>query len=220
VIRTLIVDDDPRVAGMHAGFVAEIPGFEVVGVARTAAEARIKVRELRPDLLLADIYLPDQPGLTLLTELGIDTVVLTAASDARTVRAAIRAGALHYLIKPLTQGQLADRLTGYARYRELLHTQAGLAQTDVDRAYRLLHDQDRTMTARGRSPATLRLVSDRLRAERVPLSAAEVATTLGIARATAQRYLTALADSGAARMRLRYGLTGRPEHEYLWTGER
>jgi response regulator of citrate/malate metabolism len=56
--------------------------------------------------------------------------------------------------------------------------------------------------------------------ERAPLSAAEVAAALGIARATAQRYLTALAESGAVEMRLRYGVTGRPEHEYLWAGDR
>jgi two-component system CitB family response regulator len=146
--------------------------------------------------------------------------VLSAASDARTVRAAVRAGALNYLIKPFTRRQLADRLTGYARYRGLLDTEAGLSQANVDRAYRVLHEQDPTVPPKGQSPATLRLVSDRLRTEGTPLSAAEVAAQLGIARATAQRYLTALADSGAVEMRLRYGVTGRPEHEYLWAGER
>jgi len=216
VIRTLIVDDDFRVAGVHAGFVAEVPGFEVVGVARTAAEARVRVAELRPDLLLLDIYLPDQSGLTLLVELATDTVVLSAASDARTIRAAVRAGALNYLVKPFTRRQLADRLTSYARYRALLDTERGLAQADVDRAFRLLHEQDRTVAPKGQSPATSRLVSERLRSEGAPLSAAELAAQLGIARATAQRYLTALADAGAVEMRLRYGVTGRPEHEYLW----
>ena len=216
MIRTLIVDDDFRVAGVHAGFVAEVPGFEVVGVARTAAEARVRVAELRPDLLLLDIYLPDQSGLTLLVELATDTVVLSAASDARTIRAAVRAGALNYLVKPFTRRQLADRLTSYARYRALLDTERGLAQADVDRAFRLLHEQDRTVAPKGQSPATSRLVSERLRSEGAPLSAAELAAQLGIARATAQRYLTALADAGAVEMRLRYGVTGRPEHEYLW----
>jgi two-component system CitB family response regulator len=41
-------------------------------------------------------------------------------------------------------------------------------------------------------------------------------TELGIARATAQRYLAGLVDDGVAVMRLRYGGTGRPEHEYEW----
>jgi DNA-binding NarL/FixJ family response regulator len=54
MIRTLIVDDDFRVAGAHAGFVEEVFGFTVVGTAHTAAEARARVRELSPDLVLLD----------------------------------------------------------------------------------------------------------------------------------------------------------------------
>jgi two-component system CitB family response regulator len=45
-----------------------------------------------------------------------------------------------------------------------------------------------------------------------------VATERGIARATAQRYLAALARDGSAEMHLRYGATGRPEHRYRRIG--
>ncbi|GAA4542645.1 response regulator [Amycolatopsis samaneae] len=217
MIRTLIVDDDFRVAGVHAGFVEEVAGFAVVGTAHTAAEARARVRELAPDLVLLDIYLPDEPGLSVLPDLRTDTIVLSAATDTASVRAAIRAGALNYLIKPFTTRQLADRLAGYARYRGLVDGDRALGQDDVDRAFRVLHEQDRTAAPKGQSTATSRLVSDLLRQADGPLSAAEVAGELGMARATAQRYLTALAESGAVRMRLRYGATGRPEHEYRWT---
>jgi two-component system CitB family response regulator len=220
VIRTLIVDDDFRVAGVHAGFVAEVAGFEVVGVAHTAAEARVRVRDTRPDLVLLDIYLPDQSGLTLLGELGTDAIVLSAASDTRTVTAAARAGALNYLVKPFTRRQLGDRLAGYARYRRALAPDRSLTQEDVDRAFRALHEQDRTPAPKGRSETTSRLVTELLRAAAGPLSAAEVAGQLGIARATAQRYLTALAGNGTVEMRLRYGVAGRPEHEYLWAAGR
>ncbi|MFE0022876.1 response regulator [Amycolatopsis sp. NPDC059021] len=217
MIRTLIVDDDFRVAGVHAGFVEEVAGFAVVGTAHTAAEARARVRELSPDLVLLDVYLPDESGLSVLPELQADTIVLSAATDAASIRTAIRAGALNYLIKPFTTRQLADRLTSYARYRGLLAEDRALGQDDVDRAFRVLHEQDRTAAPKGQSTATSRLVSDLLRKADGPLSAAEVAGELGMARATAQRYLTALAESGAVRMRLRYGATGRPEHEYRWT---
>lgn len=219
MIRTLIVDDDFRVAGVHAGFVEDVPGFGVAGIAHTAAEARARVRELKPDLVLLDVYLPDEPGLTLLPDLRTDTIVLSAATDARSIRAALRAGALNYLIKPFTTRQLAERLTSYARYRQLFGDDQGLSQDDVDRAFRTLHEQDRTVTPKGQSTATSRLVSDSLKAAARPLSAAEVAGELGMARATAQRYLTALAESGAVEMRLRYGATGRPEHEYSWTAD-
>lgn len=218
MIRTLIVDDDFRVAGVHAGFVAEVPGFTVVGTAHTAAEARARVRELSPDLVLLDVYLPDEPGLTLLGQLQTDTIVLSAATDTRSVRAAIRGGALNYLVKPFTTRQLAERLTGYARYRQLVGEDRNLAQSDVDRAFRVLHEQDRAVAPKGQSSATARLVSDQLRQAARPLSAAEIASELGVARATAQRYLTALAEAGTVEMRLRYGATGRPEHEYSWRG--
>jgi response regulator of citrate/malate metabolism len=48
------------------------------------------------------------------------------------------------------------------------------------------------------------------------LSANDLADRLGIARATAQRYLAALVEGGEATINLRYGSTGRPEHEYSW----
>jgi response regulator of citrate/malate metabolism len=218
VIRTLIVDDDFRVAGVHAGFVEEVPGFSVVGTAHTAAEARARVRELAPDLILLDVYLPDESGLSVLPELQTDTIVLSAASDTGSIRAAIRAGALNYLIKPFTTRQLAERLVSYSRYRGVLDAERSLSQDEVDRAFRTLHEQDRTVTPKGQSMATSRLVSDQLKSAARPLSAAEVAGELGMARATAQRYLTALAEAGTIEMRLRYGATGRPEHEYSWNG--
>ncbi len=48
------------------------------------------------------------------------------------------------------------------------------------------------------------------------MTAAELAPELGLGRATAQRYLAGLVQEGRATMRLRYGSTGRPEHEYRW----
>ncbi|HVV11845.1 response regulator [Amycolatopsis sp.] len=216
MIRTLIVDDDFRVAGVHAGFVEEVPGFAVVGTAHTAAEARARVRELTPDLVLLDVYLPDESGLALLGELQTDAIVLSAATDTRSVRVALRAGAVNYLIKPFTTRQFAERLTAYARYRQFLGEDRNLAQEEVDRAFRLPHEHDRAAAPKGQSSATARLVADQLRQAARPLSAAEVAGELGVARATAQRYLTALAEAGTIEMRLRYGATGRPEHEYSW----
>jgi response regulator of citrate/malate metabolism len=50
VIKVLVVDDDFRVAAMHAQFVRRVAGFEVVGVAHTAAEAAEIAARLRPDL--------------------------------------------------------------------------------------------------------------------------------------------------------------------------
>lgn len=62
MIRTLVVDDDFRVARLHAAYVSEVDGYAVVGQAHSAAEAREAMTRLRPDLVLLDLYLPDGHG--------------------------------------------------------------------------------------------------------------------------------------------------------------
>jgi response regulator of citrate/malate metabolism len=60
MISTLVVDDDFMVAKLHAAFVERTPGFKVVRVVHTGADALRAVHELPPDLVLLDIYLPDR----------------------------------------------------------------------------------------------------------------------------------------------------------------
>ena len=123
---------------------------------------------------------------------------------------------MNFLVKPFTAEQFADRLTAYRHYRSVLATDRTLSQDEIDRLARMLHDGDRPAAPKGQSAVTVRLVSEALRTAGMPRTAAEVADELGISRATAQRYLAALARDGAAEMRLRYGATGRPEHRYRW----
>ena len=68
-IRTLIVDDDFQVASIHADYVDRVDNFTVAGVAHTAAAAAAAVQQLHPDLILLDLYLPDEGGLSLLARL-------------------------------------------------------------------------------------------------------------------------------------------------------
>jgi two-component system CitB family response regulator len=217
MIRVLIVEDDFRVAEVHLAFTHRVPGFQVVATALTAADARRMLVEHHPDLMLLDAYLPDDSGLNLLAETDVDAIMLTAASDPATVRTAWARGALNYLVKPFTAEQLVDRLDAYARYRGLLGAaRRQLSQSDIDLAVRHLHNGDRPATPKGQSAVTARLVADALRlAAGEPRTAAEIAAELGIARATAQRYLATLEQAGAATMTLRYGATGRPEHLYV-----
>ncbi|WP_280302829.1 helix-turn-helix domain-containing protein, partial [Nocardia neocaledoniensis] len=70
---------------------------------------------------------------------------------------------------------------------------------------------DRAATA---SSPTRDLVLRAIQSAAEPMSAGEIATAIGISRATAQRYLAALVTAGDLRMRLRYGTTGRPEQEF------
>jgi response regulator of citrate/malate metabolism len=217
VISVLVVDDDFRVAQMHAVFVGQVPGMAVVGVAHSAATTLSMVAEHQPDLVLLDNYLPDRAGVELAAELAADVFMVTADSSVATVRAAFAAGALNYLIKPFNAEQLTLRLRAYSRYRAALQDGSGeMTQQGIDRAVDTLHLADRPPAPKGQSTVTARLVTEALQGAVTPQSAADIADRLGIARATAQRYLAALADDGRAMMTLRYGSTGRPEHQYLW----
>lgn len=213
MIRILVVDDDYRVADLHARYVGEVRGFEVVGTARTAAEALGAAEQLEPDLVLLDQYLPDAPGTSVLPQLTADVIMVTAAGDAPQVRQALGAGALGYLIKPFEPAALAERLRSYARYRTQLGGQRTLHQEQVDRAVRALHGADR---GGARSSPTGDLVVGAVREAGGPLTASEVAERLGTSRTTAQRYLADLSARGQVSVRLRYGATGRPEHLYEW----
>lgn len=209
----LVVDDDFHVGRLHAGFVNAVPGFTALTPVGTAEQAMRTVHAHQPDLVLLDVYLPDALGLDLLRALDVDVIMLTAAADPASVRTAVRRGALAYLIKPFPNERLARTLRAYARYRRLLTDRDLLAQETVERALHALHPGENTSPGERTRSATEASVLAALETG-TPLSAAEIARKVGVSRATAQRYLSALAEDGSVEIQLRYGSTGRPEHRY------
>lgn len=209
-IRTLVLDDDFRVGRLHQAIVGDRPGFVALEPVRTIAEARAAVRDRAPDLLVADVYLPDGDGIGLVREAGVDAIVVSAADDPATVRRALRSGAHAYLIKPFEPRTLVSALDRYARFRNLLSGDRALPQKDLDRALAILHGSGEAASS-SRS-ATEQVVLAALGEDEA--SAAEIGERVGISRATAQRHLAALAERDAVEVRLRYGATGRPEHRY------
>jgi len=222
LIGVLIVDDDYRVAQVHADFVGRMPNMRVVGLAHTAAAAFEAVVKHRPDLVLLDIYLPDAGGLDVLERLrrggehSPDVLLLTAAHDMPTVRRAMRAGALHYLIKPVDFGTLHQRLTAYAELHQRRRVDGDVDQREVDRLFGLMRRGDSVSAGlpKGQSSPTAERIVGVLRESADSLPAVEVAKRVGVSRATAQRYLSSLAQSDVVRLELNYGSTGRPEHRY------
>ncbi|MET9293507.1 response regulator [Streptomyces sp. NPDC003077] len=223
MIDVLVVDDDLHVARINAAYVAKVPGFRVVSVAHTAAEA-LTALETRPvDLVLLDHYLPDGTGLRLVAGLrqrGLhtDVIMVTAARDIATVQAAMRHGALQYLVKPFTFAGLRSKLEAYATLRRTFEDGGQAEQSDVDRLFGALGSAGAgpAELPKGHSTATADRVRGVLRGADAPLSAQEVAARAGLSRQTAQRYLKLLERAGRLRLTLRYGDTGRPEHRYEW----
>jgi response regulator of citrate/malate metabolism len=220
MIRVLVVDDDFRVAQLHAAYVRQVEGFEMVGLAHTAADAIRLASELKPDLVLLDEYLPDASGTSIIGRLGAATILISAGEDAGAVRRAIAHGAVNYILKPFPPSVLVDRLRAFARFWGMLGQEVSLDQTSVDKALQAMRAGDSPTAAyrKGRSVVTADSIGEVLRDANGALTAVEVAEATGVSRATAQRYLADLARDGRVELSLRYGSTGRPEHRYAWRG--
>jgi len=216
MIRVVVVDDDFRVADLHAQYVEEVAGFEVVGVAHTARSAVETATRTEADLVLLDQYLPDAPGITVIRRVAADVMMLTSAAQSEVVDEALRLGAVNYLLKPFTESDLAARLHAYAKFRSQIKARQTLEQSEIDRAIRTLHGGDMLDSSlpKGRSAHTAQLILDAVRAAGQPVAAGDLADQLGISRGTAQRYLSDLAAQGRVAVARRYGNSGRPEHLY------
>lgn len=209
----LVVDDDFRIADLHASIADATPRFRAVGTVGTVAGALRLADAERPDVILLDAYLPDGSGLELLRRLDSDAIMVTASNDAATVRRALRHGAFSYLIKPFDPEALVGRLNSYAAYRDALRVPGAVFdQASLDAALAVSRPAAGVpVRARG---ATEQAVLDALVSAGSAQSAPAVAELVGVSRATAQRYLGTLASAGLVDVQLKYGATGRPEHRY------
>ncbi|HEV2249665.1 MAG TPA: response regulator [Candidatus Limnocylindria bacterium] len=222
-IRTLIVEDDYRVAEIHRGFIERLASFSVVGVAHTAADALDRAERDRPELVLLDIYLPDRSGLEVLRELHatgrppVDVIAITAANDVETLRSALQGGVVHYLVKPFQFNAFREKLESYAALRSRLRQVREVDQREIDELYATLRSGSGLDLPKGLSPATLALVARTLRESDRDLSAEDVAERTGVSRVTSRRYLDRLVRSGLVDVTMRYGKAGRPEHRFRWS---
>ena len=222
MIRTLIIEDDFRVAEINAAYVSKDSDFEVIGVAFTAASGYEMVLKEKPDLVLLDLYLPDEHGLELFARLQQlprgtkpDVFVITAARDSQSLKDAIQLGAATYIVKPFSGNQLMERLSTYKSAFARLASNDDVSQDEIDATVALMRGNKlATESDPISSNPTTTLILNCLQANGVPMSASEIASTLGISRATAQRYLSQMSDRKLVTLELQYGNAGRPINNY------
>lgn len=117
--RVVIVDDEPPARRKLLRLLEACPGFRCVGEAASVAAAVPVLEELRPDLLLLDIQLPDGTGFDVLSQLSEAnrplTIFITAHNHHAVEAFAIRA--LDYLLKPVSPQRFQSAID---RAREIL----------------------------------------------------------------------------------------------------
>ncbi|MFQ5684592.1 MAG: response regulator, partial [Candidatus Binatia bacterium] len=119
-IRVLLVDDHALFRDGLASLLAEQADFEVVGEAEHGEEALKKARELEPDLILMDIYMPGGDGLTATRRIkeelaSVKIVILTISEEDQKLFEAVKSGAQGYLLKKMKTQQFLELLRGISR---------------------------------------------------------------------------------------------------------
>ena len=113
--RVLVVDDHELFREGVVSTLEPEPDFEVVGQAGSCDEALAAAPELRPDLILLDLYMPGRSGLFALPVLRDELpqariVMLTVSEDPDAVTQALRDGAAGYLVKGIRAEAFLDAL--------------------------------------------------------------------------------------------------------------
>lgn len=223
-MRVLIVEDDPMVMRLNVDYLARLDGVLLVGQCESVPAALDVLEREAVDLLLLDVYLRNRSGLDVLRHLrtqdrNTDAVLITAASEIETVRAAQRLGARDYLVKPFSFERFRDAIEACRRAREAqARLPDQLGQGDIDR----LFSQPAAVEVRrpgdlpkGLTPASLAQVAQAILAlEDDSFTSETLLPATGMSRVSVRKYLKHLSDAQLLEESFHYGQIGRPSFRY------
>ncbi len=151
--RVVIAEDETLIRMDLAEMLAE-EGYDVVGQAGDGAKAIELAEDLRPDLVILDVKMPVLDGIAAAEAIAgrriAPVVILTAFSQRELVERARDAGAMSYLVKPFTQGDLVPAIEmARSRFAEITQLESEVADLQerletrkaVDRAKGILQEQ-------------------------------------------------------------------------------
>ena len=183
MIRILIADDHAVVrAGLRALIEAK-PDMELVGEAADGVEAEEKARELRPDVILMDLVMPEMSGAAATRIIRerwphVQVIALTSFQEKELVREALQAGAISYLLKNVSVDNLAEAIRAAHAGRSTLAPEAIQVLIQADRQ-ELAPGHD--LTAREREVLSLMVEG---------MSNPEIAERLSVSRSTAKAHVS------------------------------
>lgn len=121
----MVADDHPIVRSGMRMLLSGSRFFELVGEATTGAETLVRCEQLRPDVLLLDLRLPDLPAATICTRVrerhpGTAIVILTSYEEEMVIRGCLKAGASGCLFKDVSEQNLLAALMQIAHGRQVI----------------------------------------------------------------------------------------------------
>jgi DNA-binding LytR/AlgR family response regulator len=126
-LRVLIADDEPIARQILREHVETMPELELAGEASTGAEALASILELKPDLVLLDLQMPELDGLAVVRSLRAERkpLIIFVTAHERHALEAFDVGAIDYLLKPVRRDRLEKAI---AKARDQLRTTAKSAE--------------------------------------------------------------------------------------------
>lgn len=118
-LRVLVVDDEPIARRVLRQELDCLRGLEIVGEAENGEAALLQISALQPDLVFLDIQMPVMGGFELLRHLNsgpMPAIIMVTAFDQHAIRA-FEAGAIDYLLKPVSQPRLQQSVERASRLR-------------------------------------------------------------------------------------------------------
>ncbi len=222
-IRTIIAEDDERIAEIQRRFLDKVEGFEVIGIAYNMTDCREMSDILEPDLILLDIQFPDGNGLEFLKSLReskkiVDVILVTAAKDVNSLKDAMHGGVFDYIVKPMEFNRLRHSLDRFRHHFNKINTLETLEQSDIDGLLPGVKggsvDNKEDSLPKGIDSITLTKVREVFNANPASLSADLGGQDIGVCRTTARRYLEFLVSTRELAVDVSYGGVGRPERHY------
>lgn len=215
-IKTMIVEDDFKVAEINKSFTEEVNNFVVEKIAKNAAEALSWLEENSVDLIILDIYLPDMHGTELLKiirkkEYAADIVLITAAHDAETVECSMRYGIFDYIVKPFAFSRFKDALEKYRDYKNSLNEKRNYNQAKIDEFVSFKqHPDPGNLLPKGITQYTLDRIIGALESLNPSFTIEDVINRVSFSKITVRRYLEYLHEKGLISKSFEYQKVGRP----------
>lgn len=133
-IRILIAEDNDLVSLTLEEQLKGL-GYDVIGIARSGAEAVSLAGRLKPDLIMMDIRMPEMEGTEAAARIRdaspVPIIMLTAYADKETIKKAEAAGALAYLVKPVNENELPPAINiAMARFKEIQNLRSQVTELE------------------------------------------------------------------------------------------
>lgn len=137
LIRVMLVDDHAMVRKGLVTFLKIFDGLLLVGEAENGAAAIKLCGEVKPDVILMDMVLPDMDGAETTRQIRrqfqhVQVIVLTSFKEGGLIKKALEAGAIGYLLKDVSADELARAIWSAHAGRAILSPEA--AQSLVETA--------------------------------------------------------------------------------------